>query len=251
MKNQEIVVNNGSTAVADELVSVDILAHSFLPQLQRPAYEVPEAFYDVQRVVAGLQLATAEKQLHIIGITSAAPREGTSTIAASMATLMAANSTRREQAALLVDAQLRHPSLHKIFGVANDAGLFELLHGGASAETVFRNTPASSLQIITVGQGWQTPLAQINAERFRHFLSEAKSRFEFVLVDLPPVLYHADSVILSRLCDGVVLVVQASQTRREVAAEAKHLLQKAGANIVGAVLNRRKFFISPRLQRWC
>ena len=276
MKNKEITMKTGALSITSqtgELKSGESLTNGLLPQLWRSSCRVPEAFYDIQVVVTNLQMAAKAKQLQIIGVTSALPSEGTSTITASMAMLIAAHSNRRKPGTLLIDAQLRHPSLHKIFGLANDTGLFDLLHNGVAAQAFFRkavgptrtragklhngvaapavykNTPASALKIITIGQGWQMPLAQIDTEKFRHFLGKVKSKFQFVLIDLPPILSHADGIVLSKLCDGVVLVVQASQTRREAVAEAKRLLQRAKVNIIGGILNRRQFFIPSWLYR--
>jgi Mrp family chromosome partitioning ATPase len=270
MKKQKVVVNTGALPI--KLNAGEPKAgESLLPQLWRSSYHVPESFFDLQNVVANLRMSAKAKRLKIIGMTSALPSEGTSTVAVSIAMLLAGQSTRRKPGTLLVDAQLRHPSLHKIFGLANEIGLLELLQKGASSPALFKtavkslrsraaqlphgvstpaalaNAPAMALQVLTIGQGWQTPLAQINADKFRLFLRAAKPKFEFVLIDLPAVLSHADGVVLSKLCDGVVLVVQASQTRREAIAEAQRLLNNAKVNLLGAVLNRRKSFIPPWL----
>lgn len=271
MKNQEVSMNNGTLPIHSK--PGEGPANDLLPQLWHSSHHIPEGFYDIQSVVTNLRMTTKAKRLQIIGVTSAVPGEGTSTITASMSMLIAAHSNRRKPGTLLIDAQLRHPSLHKIFGLANDSGLFELLHNGVAAQAffrkavgstrsragklqngvtapaIFKNTSASTLKIITIGQGWQMPLAQIDPEKFRRFLTRAKSKFEFVLIDIPPILSHADGIVLSKLCDGVVLVVHASQTRREAVTEAKRLLQRAQVNIVGGILNRRQFFIPSWLYR--
>ncbi len=272
MKKQKVVVNTGALPIklnagepkADE---------NLLPQLWRSSHHVPEGLFDFQSVVTNLRMSAKARRLKIIGVTSALPGEGTSTLTVSMAMLMANQTTRRKAGALLVDAQLRHPSLHKMFGLANEIGLLDLLQRGASSPVLFKtavqslrsrtaklphnvsnpavlvNAPAMALQVLTIGQGWQTPLAQINADKFRLFLRAVKPKFEFVLIDLPAILSHADGVVLSKLCDGVVLVVQASQTRRQAIAEAQRLLNNARVNILGAVLNRWKSYLPPWLHQ--
>jgi Mrp family chromosome partitioning ATPase len=101
--------------------------------------------------------------------------------------------------------------------------------------------------LITAGQKRWNPLAPIDFEKFKSLLSYVKPHFAFVVLDIPPVLRFAEAIALSRQCEGLILVVRANQTRWEIVAEAKRLLEKSGVNILGAVLNRRKFYIPEKI----
>jgi capsular exopolysaccharide synthesis family protein len=225
---------------------------------------------DIQRIVENVRLMAKGRRLQVIGITSAVPNEGTSTLATAMALMMTAdcngysasfaignfgqNSARdalqlRQQGTLLIDTQWRHPSVHDFLDMPMECGLGELLTDEVLPGAAIKNLSVSGLRLITAGQKCWNPSASIEFEKFKALISYVKSCFEFVVLDLPPVLQFAEAIPLSQQCDGLVLVVRANHTRWEIVAEAKRLLQKSGVNILGAVLNRRKFHIPERIYR--
>jgi Mrp family chromosome partitioning ATPase len=130
-----------------------------------------------------------------------------------------------------------------------EGGLGELLTDEILPPAAIKNISASDLKLITAGQKRWNPLAPIDFEKFKSLLSYVKPYFEFVILDIPPVLRFAEGIALSKQCDGLILVVRANQTRWEIVAEAKRLLEKSGVNILGAVLNRRKFYIPEKIYR--
>jgi Mrp family chromosome partitioning ATPase len=256
---------NGSVSARPELA----------PQFNAPALHLrlPEACVeDLRKVAENLRLlAMGKPSLRVIGFTSALPREGVSTTLYRLALVMARkagkgyameaqlnleetgivprNAYGRPQGILLVDAQFKNPALHKMLEVEIQNGLVEMPHGEFDAEVMIKETANANLKIITTGQAGQVPAMPLDQEKLGWLFEAVKSKVEFVFVDIPPLLHSAEGVAISRLCDGVVLIVRAHQTRWEIVREAKRQLQAAKVNVLGCALNRREFFIPEWLYR--
>ncbi len=118
-----------------------------------------------------------------------------------------------------------------------------------SHEGVIKNTSNSDLKLLAAGEIGGEVLADVDPGKFKSFLDLVKTKFEFIFLDIPPLLHYAEGITLSKLCDGVILVVRAGQTRLEVVEEAKRALENAHVNVLGTILNRREFYIPERLYR--
>ncbi len=222
-----------------------------------------EYLNDILRVIENMQIVAKEEGVRVIGIASAVPSQGTSALAAIISFLTAAKgieqvdassdgnskSIENRSAVLLVDAQLRHPTLHNIFKVTHKPGLVEVLSGKCSQDGVIKNTSNSDLKLLAAGEIGGGVLADVDPGKFKSFLDLVKTEFEFIFLDIPPLLHYAEGITLSKLCDGVILVVRAGQTRLEVVEEAKRSLKNAHVNVLGTILNRREFYIPERLYK--
>ncbi len=207
---------------------------------------------DLQQLAQTLRFAMKDKTPCVIGFASALSGEGTSTLAVAVSLLMAQNQQQarakgngelHETQALLIDAQLRHPCLHRLFGVSLAHGLAEVLQEKISPAQALKDIPASSLKLLTVGETNAKSLRYDQIEKLGALLRELKAQFEFIFIDLPPLLHGIEAAALSKLCDGVVLIVKAHQTKREAVLAAQRVLEKAEAHVLGCVLNQRRFFI--------
>jgi len=165
--------------------------------------------------------------------TAASPAQGNSTTIANLALSLA----EAGRTVVLVDCDLRRPMQHVIFGVSNEAGLTNVLSGEMGIETALKPTDVESLFLLPAGPQADNPSALVNSERMKETLQGLKERFEYVLVDTPPVLAFSDSAILSSLLDGVILVVRVGDASRGNELQAKNALEKAGATILGVVVN--------------
>lgn len=252
--------------------------HPVYPEMTRsvPAplqLRLPEAYVDdLRKVAENLRLlAMGKPSLRVIGFTSALPDEGVSTTLYRLALVMARksgenyaqaaqanleetgivlrNAYDRPQGILLVDAQFKNPVLHKMLEVEIQNGLVEMAHGENDAATLIKEVANTNLKIITTGQAGTASALPLDKERLSWLLEAVKAQVEFVFVDIPPLLHSAEGVAISRLCDGVVMVVHAHHTRWEIVREAKRQLQAAEVNVLGCVLNRRKFFTPEWLYR--
>lgn len=186
-------------------------------------------------VRSNIQFAGVDKAVKSILITSSNPNEGKSTTAANLAIVMA----QADLKTILVDADLRRPSMHQIFGVPNLGGLTELLRSrDLEINDQIRSTEVENLQLITSGPLPPNPSELLSSQRMAELLSRLEEMADVVILDSPPVLAVTDAIGLSNRVDGVVLVTQARRTRRGAAKQTVSRLNRVGANILGFVLNQ-------------
>jgi capsular exopolysaccharide synthesis family protein len=150
----------------------------------------------------------------------------------------------------LVDANLRTPFLHEYFRTDSLRGFTEAILEPGPIRGFARQVNGSNLWLVPCGSKTADPHALLASEQLRSRMAELKTEFDYVLVDGPPVNLYADTSLLGKLADGVVLVVQANSTRREAAKKAKESLESASVRVFGAVLNKRVFPIPEFLYRW-
>jgi capsular exopolysaccharide synthesis family protein len=184
-----------------------------------------------RRVATALCEAQASRTIHCLMVTSAVPREGKTLTAANLALTLSGSYQRR---VLAVDADLRQPCLHRQFGLANDTGLADVLR---SPEAPYRPIEVSSnLSVIPAGRINSSPVAALSSARMQSLLADAASRFDWVLLDTPPIGLLSDAKLVARVSDGVLLVIAADLTPYSLV---QHAIEELGADrVVGTVLNR-------------
>jgi Mrp family chromosome partitioning ATPase len=200
------------------------------------------------------------RSTQVIGFTSAIPNQGTSIVITLLALLMAAREKLSfehidkqmnggngkgavRQGVLLIDGQLRHPSLHHKFGLRQSGGILEVLENELSTNGLIKRIDSSALRIVTTGVSNNFNLAQNHLDKLNTMLNNARQRVRFIFIDIPPVLAYSEGISLSHLCDGIVMVMRAGETRWEVIQEARRLLERAGVDLIGGILNQREYFI--------
>ena len=180
-----------------------------------------------------LDFAGLDRALKTLVVTSAGVSEGKSTTLANLA-IVSAQAGRR---VILVDADLRRPSLHKVFGLANDTGLTTMMMDDASlASPPLMKTDVEGLSVLTSGPLPPNPAEVMGSRRMEQIIAALAERADQVLFDTPPVVAVTDAAVLATKVDGVVLVVSAGHTRRDHARTAVQRLQQINARLVGAVL---------------
>jgi capsular exopolysaccharide synthesis family protein len=194
-----------------------------------PGSSSAEGFRTLRTNLLFSRLGTAFKT---IVVTSSGPGEGKSTVAANLAVTFAQQGKR----VLLVDCDLRRPTLHQAFQTSREPGLTDLLDGG-SVEEVIRQTSEKGLFLITSGEPPANPTELLGSDAMRKLIDHTEEWFDLVVLDTPPVLAASDSSILGSLADGVLVVVRAGHTARDAARDTIRQLDSVGANVVGAVLN--------------
>lgn len=166
-------------------------------------------------------------------VTSAARGEGKTHVSANLAITMARETDRR---ILLVDADLRKPDVHRVYGIPNDYGLTDVLRNGHDTWKAIRKVRGMNLYVLTAGTAISQPLATSSILMLKMLLDQMNSAFDLVIIDSPPVLVAADTPLLAKLADGILFVVGASEIPRDMVVKAKAMLETVP--IVGAVLNR-------------
>jgi succinoglycan biosynthesis transport protein ExoP len=166
-------------------------------------------------------------------VSSAAPMEGKTTVACSIAIALA----QAGQRVCILDCDLRRPRIHRIFDRAGDAGVTNVIVGEATIDDVAKPTFVQNLWAIPAGPVPPNPADMLHSDRFRKFLEELSERFDRVVIDSPPIAAVTDSAILSTLAEGTVFVVRAFKTSRQLARQGLRILRDVDARVVGAVLN--------------
>jgi capsular exopolysaccharide synthesis family protein len=194
----------------------------------------------------GLYVATADLPGKIFLITSAAPKEGKSTVAANLATVL----SQGDKSVLLIDADMHRPTQHKLFGISRGYGLADLLVAlkeeglsGGSAPAIDRaiqKIDPMGISLITAGSNLDGAAGLLGSKAMQTFLETVAKDIDYVLIDSPPLLAVVDALMLSTQVDGVVMVTSAGVIPRKRLDQALSRLNDVKANVVGMVLNRQK-----------
>jgi len=198
--------------------------------LRDPRSPAAEAYRTLR---TNIQFSSLDKPLHTLLATSTAPDEGKSTTLANLAITMA----QAEQRVVLVDCDLRRPSLHTFFDLPNDLGLTTMILAQEDAPPPLQPTSVPGLSLLASGPLPPRPADILGSRRMEAVIARLRAEADIVLFDTPPVVAVTDAAVLATKVDGVLLVFQAGQTSRERARQARQILEKVKANIVGVVLN--------------
>jgi protein-tyrosine kinase len=182
-----------------------------------------------------IQFSTVDKDIRSIMVTSSGPGEGKSTTTANVAVVFAQQGKK----VLLIDGDLRKPTVHYTFRLNNHIGLTNVLTKQVSLEKSVRETEQENLFILPSGPIPPNPAELLGSRSMEEFLAIAYEQYDIVIFDTPPVLAVTDGQILANICDGVVMVVSSGKTENEAAIKAKELLTNANAKILGVVLNNK------------
>lgn len=197
-----------------------------------PKSPISEQFRTIR---TNLQFTSVDKPLRSLTVSSTSPGEGKSTTVANLAIVLAQQSHK----VLIIDADMRKPTGHYTFMVNNDKGLTNVLTKQGEAMDMMQKTFIDGVHILTCGPIPPNPAELLGSKRMEWLLQEMLKQFDYVLVDSPPILAVTDAQVLANKTDGVVLVTSSGLTEKEAALKSKDLLDRAGANIAGVVLNRR------------
>lgn len=204
------------------------VSNSALIMLAAPHSPAAEAY---RSLAANLQFSNTQGQLQIVGVTSAGPGEGKSTTLANLAIALAEGGRR----VIAIDADLRRPSLHGLFGVPREQGLSNLLLSGGS-ELPLEDTAAPGVRVLPSGPVPANPLEALGSPRLGQVLALAAAQADFVLVDTAPAAALADAAVIAPRLGGMLLVVCAGRTKRDLARRARERLERVNANLLGVVL---------------
>jgi len=185
---------------------------------------------------SNIEFSSIDREIRTLMMTSAGPAEGKSTTTANLAVTYAQAGKR----VLVVDADLRKPTLHHTFGLTNRWGLTSVMIGQASLEQVLQDTNVENLWCLTSGPLPPNPAELLASKKMTSLLETLKQEFDIILIDTPPVIAVTDAQIVASKCDGVVMVIDYGNVKREIALKAKQLLELARANLLGVVINNKK-----------
>jgi succinoglycan biosynthesis transport protein ExoP len=209
---------------SDTPVRIELVPH------EGPRLAVSEAYRSLRTAL----LLSSAHELKVVAVTSAVASEGKSATATNLGVVMAQLGRR----VLIVDADLRKPRLHEVLQVSNRAGLVSCLTGNADFESVISRTSVPNLFVIPAGPNPPNPSELLASDRMQELVRMARSRFDFVVIDTPPILPVTDAALVGTLVDGVTLCLRAGKVTRDEARSCRDRLQFAGIKVLGVVLNR-------------
>ena len=184
---------------------------------------------------ANLQFTSLDREVRTILVTSAGEGDGKTTVVANLGVALAESGKR----VLLVDADLRRPGVHRLFDLPLTPGLSNLLLE-EEPDLAPVATAVPGLFVLPAGDPPPNPGEFVASARLTRLLGRARANFDYVLIDTPPVSLVADAAVLAPATDGVLLVVSAGRTKRDLARRAKEQLDNVGAHLLGVVLNNAK-----------
>lgn len=206
------------------MAKIDLIAH----------YDALSPISEGYRAIRiNLQFAGADKALQVVGVTSSSPGEGKSTTVANLAIVMAQDNKK----VLLVDCDLRKPTQHKKFEIEQD-GLTNTLVRGKALDALVQHDVFPNLDILASGLIPPNPSELLGSHKMAEVIAWARDHYDYVLIDLPPILAVVDAAVIGNMVDGVLMVVASGSMTPNEAMDAKKRLQQAGVTILGVILNK-------------
>lgn len=226
-KRRLLLVGNNSGETEDDKSKSELLIHTDSRSALAEAY---------RQLRTSILLSTAGHAPKSLLITSSLPAEGKTTTATNTAISLAQTGAK----VLIIDADMRRPRLHSVFNISNAEGLSTILSSDLKEKEmleVVQYDEASKLHLLPSGPVPPNPAELIGSEQMSNFLKKMEGNFTHVVVDSPPIASFTDGVLIASMVDGVILVVHAGKSSRQVIRRSKQLLNEIGAKIFGVVLN--------------
>ena len=184
-----------------------------------------------------LSYSSVDKKMQVILITSADPSAGKSTTAANIAVAYSQSGNRT----LLIDGDMRKPTVHHTFELPNQQGLSNaIVNDEMSVYSMIHESMIPSLYVLTAGPVPPNPSELIASQKMEHMIEELRTEFDTIIIDTPPVLAVTDATVFSNYTDGTLMVINAQDNNRNSINKAKNNLEKANANILGIIMNNVK-----------
>lgn len=198
---------------------------------KEPKSPSAEAFRTLR---TNIQFSALDNELKVIVVTSSGPGEGKSTVMANLAITVAGSGKK----VLLIDCDLRKPTVHKKLGIDNKFGITNILVGDKTLQEAIRNIEVPNLHIITSGPIPPNPAELIESNKMKKLIEGLKQEYDMILIDAPPVLAVTDAQILSTIADGTIFVTSYGQAEKFAVIKARELIDKVGGKILGVILNK-------------
>lgn len=183
-----------------------------------------------------IKFSMPDTDLKKILVTSATPGEGKSTNAANLGVVFAQEGKK----VLIVDADMRKPTLHHTFGIFNTVGLSTILSRQSELNCTIQETPIVGLFVLPSGPIPPNPTDLLLSKTFDTFIEEMENTYDIIIFDAPPLLSVSDSQVLSHKCDGTLLIIHSGVVEKEDVLKAQSILTSAQAKVLGVILNNYK-----------
>lgn len=217
----------------DSRAVVDVEGQQISTSLFAMLYPMAAITESIRQLRTSVQFSLPDTVIETLLITSAGMGEGKTTTAANLALVMAQAGRRT----LLIDADMRRPRLHSLFGVNGDSGLAQCLFSKDPLDIASCKTQIDNLYLLPAGKLPTNPAELLGSKRMRELLAQLRAEFDLLIIDTPPVLAATDAVLLSTQADATMVVVRAGETKEGEVDYTIRALQEVGARIIGTVFN--------------
>ena len=199
--------------------------------IKNPKSPIAEAYRGIR---TSIEFSNLDKNLQVINVTSSMQNEGKSTVLANLAVSFA----NLDKKVLIMEGDLRNPSVHRMFNISNIKGLTDILLQNKVFADCVHCTDVKNLHVLTCGAIHPNPSEMLSSKKIRDFIESLREYYDYVFIDAPPIGIVTDAGIISTYSDGCIFVVGSKQCDIEMAKIAKKRLEDVNANIIGAVLNK-------------
>lgn len=199
--------------------------------IKNPKSPIAEAYRGIR---TSIEFSNLDKNLQVITVTSSMQNEGKSTVLANLAVSFA----NLDKKVLIMEGDLRNPSVHRMFNISNIKGLTDILLQNKVFADCVHCTDVKNLHVLTCGAIPPNPSEMLSSKKIRDFIESLREYYDYVFIDAPPIGIVTDAGIISTYTDGCIFVVGAGDADIEMAKVSKERLEKVGANILGVVLNK-------------
>lgn len=199
--------------------------------IRNPKSPIAEAYRGIR---TSIEFSNLDKELKIINVTSSTQNEGKSTVIANLAVSFA----NLDKKVLIMEGDLRNPSVHRMFNISNINGLTDILLDNKDFAECVHSTDVNNLYVLTCGPIPPNPSEMLSSKKIREFVEGLREYYDYIFIDAPPIGIVTDAGIISSYTDGCIFVVGAGDADIEMAKISKERLESVGANILGVVLNK-------------
>ena len=199
--------------------------------IKNPKSPIAEAYRGIR---TSIEFSNLDKNLQVITVTSSMQNEGKSTVLANLAVSFA----NLDKKVLIMEGDLRNPSVHRMFNISNIKGLTDILLQNKVFADCVHCTDVKNLHVLTCGAIPPNPSEMLSSKKIRDFIKSLREYYDYIFIDAPPIGIVTDAGIISTYTDGCIFVVGAGDADIEMAKVSKERLEKVGANILGVVLNK-------------
>ena len=202
-----------------------------LISINNPKSPISEAYRGIR---TSIEFSNVDEDLKTIVVTSTKQNEGKSTVLSNLAVSFA----NLDKKVLILEGDLRNPTVHKMFGRSNIRGITDILVNNTSFAECVHCTDVNNLHVLTCGPMPPNPSEMLSSRKMKEFVESLEEQYDYIFIDAPPIGVVTDAGIISTYTDGCIFVVGSNETDIEHAKIAKEKLESIGANILGTVLNK-------------
>lgn len=199
---------------------------------RNPKSPISEAYRSIR---TNIEFSNVDKEIKTIVVTSSQQNEGKSTVIANLAVSFAGMENKK---ILILEGDLRNPTVHRMFNISNTHGITDILTGQKSFDECVHKTEVEGLEVLTCGKIPPNPAEMLASNKMKVLIESLKDYYDYIFIDSPPIGIITDAGIISSYADGTILVVASKEVDIEMAQISKDRLEKVNANILGVVLNK-------------